>query len=189
MTSSQASPFPQPRLSSFQFEAYSREILKQAQANVQNLFEKLWDLGKAITSHALDANMTWPNCTVPPFENRAHDMKRSSGTLEFVGFAPFVTPDNRDGWEQYSVENQDRIEQDYDYRNWTCTEYITPPAPIPSTIHQYNGSGLTAANYTFEDPIFHYEILLWQVAPAPMITPLSTWIWRQFPFWEIKGKK
>ncbi|CAB9508616.1 Receptor-type guanylate cyclase gcy [Seminavis robusta] len=172
-----------------EFSAYSREILKQAQANSKRMFEELWDLSKSITSHALDTNSSWPNCTLPYFDIHAHDLKKKTGNLEFVGFAPFVTPENRAGWEQYSVDNQGWIQQDYNYRNWTHAA-----APIPTSIHQYNGSGLTQEDYVFEDPQFDYEIPLWQIAPAQNDTSVINLDLATVPvfahlLWDIKMKK
>ena len=123
------------------------------------MFEEIWDMSKAITSHALDSEMTWPNVTLPHFDTIAHDER---SRVEFIGFAPFVTPETRQGWEQYSVDNQGWIAQDYSYRNWN----ETPPS-IPTKIHRYNTSFLPAE---FEEEMFRYEVPLWQVAPAPRDT-------------------
>ena len=94
------------------------------------MFEELWDMGKSITSHALYANLTWPNVTLPHFDIKARDER---SRIEFVGFAPFVKPEDKVGWESYSVENQNWIAQDYEYRGWNDIE----PDPIPTSIHKY----------------------------------------------------
>ncbi|KAG7342015.1 hypothetical protein IV203_007107 [Nitzschia inconspicua] len=47
-----------------EFEAHSREILGQATANSVHMFEDMFAISKAITSHALDNGMTWPNVTI-----------------------------------------------------------------------------------------------------------------------------
>lgn len=98
------------------------------------MFEEIWDLSKAITSHALFANMSWPNVTLPHFDIRAHDER---SRMEFVGFAPFVAPEEREGWETYSVANQWWITQDYEYRGW----YNETPDPISETIHKFDSKG------------------------------------------------
>eukprot|EP00977_Amphora_coffeiformis_P003944 scaffold792_cov163-Amphora_coffeaeformis.AAC.3 len=135
-----------------EFAAYSREILKQAQANADKMFEDMMDLSKDLTSHALDNNLKWPNITLPHFDVRARE-----STVRFVAFAPFVTPETREGWEAYSVEHQDWIQQDYSYRNWTQT-----PPRIPPTIHRFNESSPVVE---YDDLEYQYEVPLWQVSP------------------------
>jgi hypothetical protein len=144
-----------------QFQAYSREILKQATANSENMFEEIWDMSKATTSHALFLNMAWPNVTLPHFDIRAHDER---SRVEFVGFAPFVTPETREGWEAYSVENQDWIAQAYAY----CDGIDQTPEPIPTTIHRYESSG--------EDPWFTVSHHILQYARCAESIFVRYWI-------------
>ncbi|KAG7371467.1 adenylate cyclase [Nitzschia inconspicua] len=149
-----------------EFQAYSREILKQATANSENIFEEIYGISKAVTSRALDRGLTWPNVTLPHFDIRANS---SFSNFEMVAFAPFVSRENKEGWEAYSKENQDWIKQDYFYRGWE----ETPPA-INEHIHSIN---LTKdiwfihrhlVEYNYSDPtIYEYEIPLWQVSPPP----------------------
>ncbi|KAG7363181.1 hypothetical protein IV203_026541 [Nitzschia inconspicua] len=116
-----------------EFEAHSRGILGQATANSVHMFEDMFAISKAITSHALDNGMTWPNVTIPHFDVRATAM---FSTLEMVGFAPFVSLENKEGWEAYSKENQGWIRQDYYYRGWGET-----PHAINEHIHSIKDGG------------------------------------------------
>ncbi|KAG7374631.1 adenylate cyclase [Nitzschia inconspicua] len=150
-----------------EFQAHSQEILKQASANSVNMFEEIHGISKAITSHALDNGMTWPNVTLPHFDVRASP---TFSKFEMVGFAPFVSLENKQGWEAYSKENQGWIKQDYFYRN-----YEEAPQTINEHIHPIRDTGEDLwfdrrhlVEYNYSDPAtFQYEIPLWQVSPPP----------------------
>lgn len=168
-----------------EFSAYSREILKQAQANALIMFEELMELSKSVTSHALDSEMTWPNVTLPHFDIRARHNKNF--TLEFSGFAPFVVPADRPGWESYSVHNQDWLAQDYHYRGWNQT-----PDSIAPQIHKYNESAPQLRDD--EDEMFDYEIPLWQLSPPRTDVSIVNLDLASVPvfahlLWDIKMKK
>lgn len=120
------------------------------------MFRELSDLSKDITSHALTNGLVWPNVTLPHFDVRTRNFTTST-----VGFAPFVTPENHDGWEAYAVENQGWIAQDYFYRGWTDRML----GEIPTHIHYMNRSQALDVTDVYEDPQFQYEIPLWQLAP------------------------
>ena len=117
------------------FQALSREILKQAQGNCELMFKEIFNVGKVITSQALSAGMSWPNVTLPFFDVLAQN---EASTFEFVGFAPFVKPETKDGWLAYSVQNQDWIQQAYNYTDG-MGDYT--PDPIPEMIHKYESTG------------------------------------------------
>lgn len=148
------------------------------------MFEELMGLSKSITSHALDSEMTWPNVTLPHFDVRA--TKHKNFTLEFYGFAPFVIPATRLGWEEYALQNQDWISQDYHYRGWNESHN-----PIPPEIHRYNES---APIVDFEKDMFDYEMPLWQVSPprkdlSLVNLDLSSEGIIGHLLWDVKAKK
>jgi len=157
------------------------------------MFEELWDISKTITSHALDTNVSWPNCTVPHFDTRSrHGPHSRAGNpekdvgLEFVGFAPFVMPEDQAGWEAYAIEHQGWLAQDYYYRGWDEI-----PPPIPSRIHRYNAS---ASVEEFEEEMFQYQIPLWQMSPTPKNTSMINLDLATVPIfahllWDVKVKK
>ena len=81
------------------------------------MFEELWGLSKAITSHAIYTNAEWPMVTLPNLDWRIHGENTRSGrysgsTAEFIGFAPYVLPESKEAWEKYSVANQGWIAED-----------------------------------------------------------------------------
>ena len=138
--------------------------------------------------------MVWPNCTMPHFDILAGERKPQTKIPfrdppgEFVGFAPFVTPETRPGWESYSVENQGWIAQDYEYRGSPWNE--TTPAPIPPAIHGYNGTEYQ----DYEGEMFDYMIPLWQVSPVRQDTSIINLDLATIPMmahllWDVKVKK
>ena len=159
------------------------------------MFEDLWDLSKSITSHTLDAQMTWPNCTVPHFDIRAREKKPQTKIPfrdppgEFVAFAPFVTPETQAGWEAYAVEHQDWVAQDYNYRGYGWND--TTPTPIPPTIHRYN---ISEPVKDFAEDMFDFMIPLWQLSPVRKDTSIINLDLASIPvishlLWDTKVKK
>lgn len=125
--------------------------MKQATENSELMFDELWVLGKAITSHALASNLSWPLVTIPHFDVRASS---NESRLDFAGFAPFVTSDMKQEWEDYSVANQEWIAEAYHYRGWDDVSYD----PIPGAIHKYEESG--------KDPWFAVSLFA-ELTPNP----------------------
>jgi hypothetical protein len=72
----------------------------------------LRSLATAITSLAVDSNHGFPNVTIPHFDLRAQEIAELTGA-EMIMFVPFVEEEVRTGWEQYAVEHQGWIRQDY----------------------------------------------------------------------------
>jgi hypothetical protein len=160
------------------------------------MFEELYDMSTAITSHSLDSGMQWPFVTLPHFDMRAHRNHRSK--VDMMGFAPFVTPAQKEAWERYSVEYQGWLAQDYLYRiangkNVTLAEAAKEeqlPTMIPEQIH-YNDS-YTPEDY--DDDRFDYEIPLWQVSPPLKNASIINLDLSSVPIfghllWDVKVKK
>eukprot|EP00339_Tiarina_fusa_P025260 CAMPEP_0117016014 /NCGR_PEP_ID=MMETSP0472-20121206/12683_1 /TAXON_ID=693140 ORGANISM="Tiarina fusus, Strain LIS" /NCGR_SAMPLE_ID=MMETSP0472 /ASSEMBLY_ACC=CAM_ASM_000603 /LENGTH=1517 /DNA_ID=CAMNT_0004719937 /DNA_START=135 /DNA_END=4688 /DNA_ORIENTATION=+ len=66
-------------------------------------------LSIAITSLAVDSQATWPNFTVPDFEFRASSIRELADAASVV-LSPLVSDAERAGWEAYSVENAEWVE-------------------------------------------------------------------------------
>jgi hypothetical protein len=58
----------------------------------------------ALVSHAIFANETWPFVTLPNHAVRMSKILPLSDAF-MATFLPKVTPENREAWEKYSVEN------------------------------------------------------------------------------------
>lgn len=88
-----------------QFMASARELLKNSRSkgkNVQDSYERfaLW-----ITGFALGTNASWPYLTIPSFEDQADHLRRQT-QAEWVSFSPIVTEQDRESWQNYSVQHQ-----------------------------------------------------------------------------------
>jgi hypothetical protein len=89
-------------------------------------------LGDTIASEAstleeaLGLNETWPFVTTHDFEIKGAHTRLDSAT-ELILFAPMVTDENREKWEEYSVEHQDwlmkSIEQVRQTNTWFEDEF------------------------------------------------------------------
>jgi hypothetical protein len=97
---------------SLQFSQSAKTIKDAARFYTRNGMSSLLTLGDTIASEAaargetLDLNETWPFVTTHDFEIKgAHT--RLDSTTELVIFAPMVSDENRERWEEYSVDNQD----------------------------------------------------------------------------------
>jgi class 3 adenylate cyclase len=66
-------------------------------------------LSIAITSLAVDSQASWPNFTVPDFEFRAANIRELADAAS-IAISPIVSEDDRAGWEAYSIENTQWID-------------------------------------------------------------------------------
>jgi Adenylate and Guanylate cyclase catalytic domain/CHASE domain len=91
----------------------SNELIENSQAKVQRVFGDLESMSIATTSQVLHQNKsTWPFVTIPDFEDRAAKLRSTSKAL-VVAFNPLVGNEDRQVWEQYTVQNQDWLQQEY----------------------------------------------------------------------------
>jgi len=94
------------------FDNYAERIVRSVQVYAQNKLEACGALALDVQIYAVSSNMTWPNVTVPYFEERAMATKslhEAYGVLLF----PIVTAETRAGWEEYSVQNREWIWDSY----------------------------------------------------------------------------
>jgi Adenylate and Guanylate cyclase catalytic domain len=126
-----------------QFHAYSKDIVTRSNSQVATIFGHVSTLSTAITSQALNYNMTFPNVTLPNFDARARDVGESS-LLPLVLFVPIVRDSDRAGWEAFT-ETQHWIEQDMKYQ----TNKNLHPGPMPPKIFSYSNE-LYKADETYE---------------------------------------
>jgi hypothetical protein len=96
---------------SLQFSQSAKTIKDAARFYSRNGMSSLLTLGDTIASEAaarsetLDLNETWPFVSVYDFEIKGAHTRLDSAT-ELVIFAPMVSDENRERWEEYSVDNQ-----------------------------------------------------------------------------------
>jgi hypothetical protein len=94
------------------FSEFANQVHDTVQVNAQHKLEALSALALQIQAFAITLNLTWPNVTVPFFEE--HVMATKSLTdANGVQLFPYVTNETRPGWEAYSVANQGWIYESY----------------------------------------------------------------------------
>lgn len=114
------------------FASYARETASVAENNAANSFGQLQALAIAITSVAeVDNSTEFPFVTVPHFDHRSQAIADMTGA-EMVLFVPFVDQSARETWEEYTVDHQGWIEQDYLDRGWDTSTI----QPIPEKIYK-----------------------------------------------------
>lgn len=86
------------------FVGLSTKLIDTVEGRLARKFESVESLRIAATSHVRTANATWPFVTLPDFDLRAGNVG-DLGDIMSIGLHPYVTLENREEWENYSVEN------------------------------------------------------------------------------------
>lgn len=94
------------------FDSYSIQILATLQTYAKNKLEAMGALALDVQIYAVTNNLTWPNVTVPYFEERVMATK-SLTDAQAVSLFPIVNSSTRSGWEEYSVEHRGWIWDSY----------------------------------------------------------------------------
>jgi hypothetical protein len=94
------------------FDGYGQQIVDAVQMHAQNKLEASGALALDCQIHAILSNSTWPNVTVPYFEERVTATKSLTQAFGVLLF-PIVTEADRVGWEEYSVQHRDWIWDSY----------------------------------------------------------------------------
>ena len=71
-------------------------------------------MGRIVTSLSIFSNASWPFLTIPHFEARASDYLTMS-KAESITLAPVVPDNQREAYENYTVNNQQWIQEGIDY--------------------------------------------------------------------------
>jgi class 3 adenylate cyclase len=91
-----------------QFAAYSNRIVESFHDSIEDNLGATDALSVLITSFALSTGATFPNVTVPNFEVIGASSRVLADAL-VVFWLPLVTDETREGWEEYSVMNQNQL--------------------------------------------------------------------------------
>jgi hypothetical protein len=93
-------------LKSFQteFDDDASKILEAIGSNIDTTLSALDSIAVTLVSHAQATNQTWPFVTLPNFAVRMAKVLPQSHAV-ILNVIPVVTPEQRDEWEKYSVEN------------------------------------------------------------------------------------
>ena len=122
-----------------------------------NIYTAVQSFSAAITSQRLAAGSVWPNFTMPHFEMHG-DILKTSTKAQAIVFAPIVH--DLDEWNEYSVANQDWIQESYELRDDPNT-----PDPIPEKVYRRYEDG-TPTPEAIDGPSDEY-CPLWQESDAP----------------------
>jgi hypothetical protein len=93
-----------------QFTDYSSKIKDIIGRHVKDTFDGMAARSASITSIALAKGATFPNLTLPNFEVQGFFYNKISDAL-LTSFAPLVKMENKQAWDNYSVENQGWIDR------------------------------------------------------------------------------
>lgn len=158
-----------------QFTAMAREVDIQCHSHLSDAMVQLRELSIAVTSHALNLNTSWPNCTLPFFDSRVAEARLNTG-LEIVAFAPLLDSDEAKQWEQYARWKQSWIAQDLDYRGLNVSiENITTLRSFDEfsgrrTQIQTKGVAGIVNHLEGQRILDDYFVPLWQISPVPIDT-------------------
>lgn len=92
------------------FEDMAQKLVDTFVVNARRRLVAVESMSVAITSSAIAEGQTWPNVTVADYERKAgYTMDLSD--LMCLFFVPFVTGENRKGYEAYSTAHQGYIDE------------------------------------------------------------------------------
>ena len=99
------------------FEHGSTQVIESFHDVMERYLASVATLSNSITSYAND---TFPFVTVPDFELKGSDLRATSGS-HFIYWAPLITDETREAWEDYALEHRfqaaQAFERDTTYRN------------------------------------------------------------------------
>jgi hypothetical protein len=87
-----------------QFEDDASKVMEAIGGNIDKTLSALDSIAVTLVSHAQATNQTWPFVTLPNFAVRMAKVLPQSQAV-ILNVIPVVTPEQRDQWEKYSVEN------------------------------------------------------------------------------------
>ncbi len=99
-----------------EFRSLARETAELAETNAEHTFSQLKTLATTVTSEGLlererlrvinygngsDLGGSWPNVTIPYFDQRIQDFSQSFGAIMLL-YAPLVQAKDKETWEEYA---------------------------------------------------------------------------------------
>jgi class 3 adenylate cyclase len=195
---------------SFQNEndASSSKIIESFQGSIGQLINSHDALSSTVTTLAEESGATFPNFTIPNFEALGASARISSKAMSITYF-PYVTDEERKGWEAYSVEyqgylepslsreNEYKVAQDIRYgysdrRRAQWEEYQgggAPPAGQDLSSQGFGGMRLVNEEISTDvkvpaPPGTGPYTPLWQASPVIAIPIITNFDFRQFEEWR-----
>lgn len=112
--------------------SFANEIIDVAEGHSRAVLAAARGLSITVTAHALSANQSWPNVTVPFFEIRSEEARKQADLHGFL-LTPIVVEADRMAWEAYSTANQGWLHEGLAYRGLGDVE----PGNISETIFAF----------------------------------------------------
>ena len=140
--------------------------------NHVKMIDSMNSRAEAITSLALSTGLRWPFVTVPHFEIRG-GRARKDGLSETFGFSPLVAAEDKQEWEEYSIQNQGWVLEGrgIDVDDPAQASFL-PTTPIIPTEISYVNENSTLSPYGPVDantPDTPFAVN-WQMSPVPALT-------------------
>jgi hypothetical protein len=93
-----------------QYHDDSRKVLQGMGISLDQTLGSFDGLAVALVSQARETNQSWPFVTVPDFAVRMSKLLPLTKAIN-INILPIVTPEQRSDWEEYTVQNDDWINQ------------------------------------------------------------------------------
>lgn len=175
-----------------QWQGNSVKVINSFEEIFKEKFGALSTLGVSFTSYASGHNKTWPFVTMNDFQQRAASARRVSRAL-YTQILPIITAENKEMWEQYSVENRGWLDEAREYQQTlglqeTLGQQLRPLEPVTEDSTLDFSSGIGNKIYSFDLQTFlpvtsthppnYYPI--WQQSPVTD-RDLVNWNLVEFP--------
>lgn len=95
------------------FKESANQVVRAFHESMENNIGAVAAMSSTITSFAMKTNATFPFVTVPDFEALGSHLRVQSGS-HIVHYAPIVTDDLRDAWEEYAMEHRSHIDESFE---------------------------------------------------------------------------
>jgi hypothetical protein len=96
------------------------------QINALNIIDAYTSFALHVTTYAMGTKSEWPFVTIPGFPVEAGQAMRITGA-NTLSITPFVTPENKDRWANYTVANQGWVQESHDYLQTNMTAWPIAP--------------------------------------------------------------
>ncbi|CAB9521876.1 stable enterotoxin receptor [Seminavis robusta] len=147
------------------FEEYTEQIISTVHRNAQSKLEAVGAIALQIQAYAITEGKTWPNVTVPFFEE--HIMATQSLTDAYgVQLFPVVTNETRAAWEEYSVENRGWLNDSYAAQRHTRILQRIQSGLFAGISNKIFGTTFNADKHPIIDPSPGPFFPQWQTAAA-----------------------
>ena len=134
------------------FVSYSTKVTETFQSIADRRLGAIAAFSTTITTFAIATNSTWPFVTVPNFEAQARHIGKLAN-VENIGFAPIVSTEERQEWEDvYVPQNVFKWQSESLATNalFDLPSNITSPPPIIGKQEYYEGQPDFSKGYSHE---------------------------------------